>query len=75
MTVAIKRLKEMKNLSKDELSAKAREMEEGLFRAKMKRETGQLTDTASIWRMRKDLARVKTLLTAKSGATVARTKG
>jgi large subunit ribosomal protein L29 len=61
--VATKRFKELKNLTKDELATKARELEGELFQARMKRTTGQLSDTASIWRMRKDLARVKTLET------------
>ncbi len=64
--MAIKSFKELKNLSKDELAGKVREFEESLFQARMKRATGQLQDTASIWRMRKDLARVKTLATAKA---------
>jgi large subunit ribosomal protein L29 len=64
MNVATKRLKELKNLSKDELATKLREFEAELFQAKMKKVTGQLTDTASIWRLRKDVARVKTLQSA-----------
>ena len=56
-----KSIREMKNLSKDELSAKAREIEASLFQSRMQRTTGQLADTASIWRHRKALARVKTL--------------
>ena len=61
--MANKRIKEFKNLSKDELATKARETEEQLFQARLKRATGQLADTASIWRTRKDLARIKTLQT------------
>jgi len=61
--VANKRMKEIKNLSKDELKSKARELESNLFQARMKRATGQLADTAQVWRLRKDLARVKTLET------------
>ena len=59
-----KRLKELKNLSKDELVAKVREVEAELFQVKMKKMTGQLADSASIWRLRKDVARMKTLQTA-----------
>ena len=62
--MATKRLKELKNLSKDELATKLREVEAELFQAKMKKVTGQLTDTASLWRLRKDIARVKTLQSA-----------
>lgn len=59
-----KRFKELKNLSKDELAAKVRETEAELFQVKMKKMTGQLADSASIWRLRKDVARMKTLQTA-----------
>jgi large subunit ribosomal protein L29 len=59
--VATKRLKELKNLSKDELVTKVRETEAQLFQARMKRATGQLQDTAQVWRLRKDIARMKTL--------------
>lgn len=59
--MATKRLKELKNMSKDELVTKLRETEAALFQTKMKKVTGQLADTASIWRLRKDIARIKTL--------------
>jgi large subunit ribosomal protein L29 len=61
-----KRIKELRDLSPSELGSKAREIEEGLFRARLNKATGQLSDKAMVWRMRKDLARVKTLITAKS---------
>jgi large subunit ribosomal protein L29 len=64
--MATKSLKQLKNLSKDELNTKVRELEAGIFQARMKKVTGQLEDTATIWRMRKDLARAKTLLTQAS---------
>jgi large subunit ribosomal protein L29 len=64
--VAKKSQKELKDLTKDELVKKARETEAGLFQAKMKHATGQLEDTASLWRMRKTLARVKTLMSQKA---------
>ena len=59
--MSTKQFKGLKNLSSDELKTKARELEGNLFQARMKRATGQLEDTASIWRMRKDLARVRML--------------
>jgi ribosomal protein L29 len=66
--MATKAFNEMKNLSKDELPGKIRELESNLFQAKMKLVTGQLADTSSAWRMRKQLARAKTLLAAAAGA-------
>jgi large subunit ribosomal protein L29 len=64
--VATKHFKELKNLSADELKTRVRETEAQLFDAKMKQATGQLGNTASLWRMRKDIARLKTLQTAGS---------
>jgi large subunit ribosomal protein L29 len=67
--VATKRFKELKNLSKDELVIKIRESEVQLFQVRMKKTTGQLEDTAVIWRLRKDLARMK-MLQAQSKSAV-----
>ena len=66
--MATKRFKELKNLSKDELVTKIRETEAEMFQAKMKKTTGQLTDTASLWRFRKDVARMKTLQSIQKAA-------
>jgi large subunit ribosomal protein L29 len=59
-----KRIKELKSLSKDELSSKVNEIEKEIFHSRLKKVTGQLEDTSKIWRLRKDLARVKTLQSA-----------
>ncbi len=59
--MATKRFKELKNLSHDELVTKIRETESEMFQAKLKKTTGQLTNTATLWRFRKDLARMKML--------------
>jgi len=59
--VSTKRFTELKNLSSQELVSKVRETEMQLFQARMKQATGQLQDTALLWRLRKDLARMKML--------------
>lgn len=59
-----KAMKALKNLSANELVVKTRELEKTIFDNRMKRVTGQLADSAMIWRLRKELARVKTLQTA-----------
>lgn len=59
-----KQLKALKNLSAKELATKTRELEKSIFDARLKKATGQLGDVSSIWRLRKELARVKTLETA-----------
>ena len=62
--MSTKRFSELKNLSKGELVTKLREIEAEMFQVKMKKMTGQLTDSASLWRLRKQIARIKTLQTA-----------
>ena len=57
-----KQIKEMRNQSKAELLVKVREAEKKLFDARMKKKTGQLEDVNTIWKLRKTLARMKTLL-------------
>lgn len=64
--MATKKFQELKNLSGDELIGRARETESQLFQARMKLRTGQLEDTGTLWRLRKELARVKTLMTQKT---------
>ncbi len=61
------KFKALKNLSATELVTKARELEETLFKTRMKKVTGQLADSAMVWRLRKELARVKTLQTMGKG--------
>jgi ribosomal protein L29 len=58
-----KAMKALKNLGGNELVVKTRELEKNLFDTNMKKVTGQLADSAMIWRLRKELARVKTLQT------------
>ncbi|MBI2712176.1 MAG: 50S ribosomal protein L29 [Bdellovibrio sp.] len=73
--MATKRIRELRNLSKAELTTKIRESEDQLFQTRMKKVTGQLEDTAALWRLRKDLARMKMLVSQEGNAKtgVART--
>jgi large subunit ribosomal protein L29 len=59
--MATKRFKELQNLSPDELALKLREVDAEFFQTRMQKVTGQLKDTAKLWRLRKDMARMKTL--------------
>ncbi len=52
--------KKILNLSSTELSAKAASIEAELFKNRMKSSVGQLANIASVWGLRKELARVKT---------------
>jgi large subunit ribosomal protein L29 len=66
--MATKKFKEMKELTVDELKSRLRTSESELFQTKIKHATGQLADTASIWRLRKDIARMKMLQGQKTQA-------
>ena len=64
--MANKNLKSIQNLSQEELSAKAAEISVKIFEGRVKQSIGQLEKVSDLWKLRKELARVKTLLTAKS---------
>jgi large subunit ribosomal protein L29 len=61
------RPKELRELSEDELRAKSKQLRDDLFVAQVKHSTGQLEDTAKIRRLRRDVARVATVLAQKLG--------
>ena len=52
----------------DELFAKSSELRGELFNGKVKRSTGQLENTAKLGVLRRDIARVETVLREKRGA-------
>ena len=58
---------EMHALSIEELQQKTLDLQGELFNAKVKHATGQLEDTAKMGRLRRDMARVNTVLSQKSG--------
>jgi len=53
---------ELRGLSPEELEEKARERREELFNAKVKHATGQLENTARLGTLRKEIARLETVL-------------
>ncbi|HIF93090.1 MAG: 50S ribosomal protein L29 [Myxococcales bacterium] len=59
---------ELQTLSESELEQKGRELRDELFNAKIRRATEQLENTAILGELRKDVARVETLLTKKREA-------
>ena len=59
---------ELKALGVDELEAKERELLEDLFHLKLQHATGQLRNTARLRAARRDVARVKTILSQRSRA-------
>ena len=63
--MAKKKLEAIKNLSDKELKQKTLEAQKSLFESKIKLATGQLENTALIWKTRKEIARLKTFFTQK----------
>ncbi len=59
---------ELQTLSEFELEQKGSELRDELFNAKIRRATEQLENTAMLGYLRKDIARVETLLTQKREA-------
>jgi len=59
--------RELRELSEDELRAKSKQLRDDLFIAQVKHSTGQLEDTAKMHRLRRDVARVATILAQKLG--------
>lgn len=62
--------KEILELTVKELQNKARELEDHIFQLRMQFRTGQLGSTAMLGLARKEMARVKTVLTQKSNTPV-----
>ncbi len=59
---------ELADLSIDELTAKTGDLRHELLNARVKKSTGQLENTAKLQSLRRDIARVETLLHARHGA-------
>ena len=56
---------ELRQLSSEELQLKVKSLEENLFRLRCNKTIGQLEDTSTITKSKKDVARAKTILTEK----------
>lgn len=68
---------EIREMTSEELEEKIDELEEELFRLRIQNELGQLDNALVLRRMRRDLARCKTIRreTARSAETVAEGEG
>ena len=58
--------KEIRDLSIDELISQEKDLKEELFNLKFQKTLGQLQDTAKIRTVKRDIARIKTILTEKT---------
>ena len=65
---------ELKELSLDELTRKAGELRENLFNLKIRRRAGTLESVSDVTKNKRDLARILTLLTEKTGSSKAQRK-
>jgi large subunit ribosomal protein L29 len=59
---------DLRQLSESELVQKGRELRDELFNARIRRATEQLEDTSLLGRLKKDIARVETLLSQRRNA-------
>jgi large subunit ribosomal protein L29 len=57
--------KEIRDLSLDELRVKQRDLKEELFKLKIRQATGQLDSPAALRNVRRDIARIKTVMKQK----------
>ena len=62
---------ELKELGVEELTRKAAELRENLFNLKIRRRAGTLEATSDVTKNKRDLARILTLLTQKTGSSKA----
>ena len=60
--------KEIKNLSVEELNAKLNSLKKDLFMLRMQHATNQLDNPMQIANVKKDIARVKTIIREKTNA-------
>jgi large subunit ribosomal protein L29 len=58
---------ELRELTPDELVQKAKQQREQLFNAKVKHATGQLENTAQLLSLRREVARLETLIAERRG--------
>jgi large subunit ribosomal protein L29 len=58
---------ELRDLGSDELQQRVREMEDQLFKLRMQKAMGQLEAAYKVSSVRRDLARIKTILREKQG--------
>ena len=61
------RIAEFRDLSADDLRTKERELDDQLFRLRIQKSMGQLEAPLKVRTVRRDLARIKTLLRQKNG--------
>jgi large subunit ribosomal protein L29 len=64
------KIKEVKDLSTDELKQKGKNIVEELFKLRIRHSAGQLESPALMKNLRKDVARIKTMLREREGRKI-----
>ena len=62
------RASEFRSMAEDEIREKDRELKEELFRLRLRKGTGQLEDPMRVRKVRRDIARIKTVRHEESGS-------
>ena len=62
MVVIVMKANEIRNFSTDDLNTKINELKDELFNLRFQLATGQLENTARIRQVKKDIARMKTII-------------
>ena len=65
------KIKEIKELSSDELRARKRELNQETFNLRLQKQTGQLEKPSQLREIRREIARVETVLTQRLNAAKA----
>ncbi len=65
-----KNIKDLRELSVDELATRRRELKEESLHLRVQRESGQLENPARIRELRREVARIETILTEKRSSQV-----
>ena len=60
---------QVRDMGQDELRTKEKELQEQLFRLRVQKSIGQLENAVKVREIRRDIARVKTVLREKQGSS------
>jgi large subunit ribosomal protein L29 len=63
------KVSEMRELSVDELQTREKDLDDQIFRLRIQKSMGQLEAPAKVRELRKDLAKIKTILSEKQVTT------
>ena len=68
------KINEIRDLSREELKTRKRELKEEIFHLRLQQQSGQLERPSQIRVLRREIARIETVLTAKTSETAVAAK-